>query len=107
LLAEDISAELWISRAVNSVVLISTLETHLATGTANTLDTHLATGTANTLDTHLATGTANTLDAYIYFPYQPTVLCPQVKDVVLQDHWILDSRNRSHFLHNTSLFLQK
>jgi len=83
LLAEDISAELWTSRVVNSVVLIPAL------------------------DTQLATGTANTLDAYICFPYQPTVQCPQVKDVVLQDRWILDSRNKSHFLHNTSLFPQK
>ena len=83
LLAEDIFAELWTSRVVNSVVLISAL------------------------DTHLATGTANTLDVYICSPYQPTVQCSQVKDVVLQDRWILDSRNRSHFLHNTSLFPQK
>jgi len=83
LLAEDIFAELWTSRVVNSVVLIPAL------------------------DTHLATGTANTLDAYICFPYQPTVQCSQVKDVVLQDRWILDSRNRSHFLHNASLFSQK
>ena len=82
LLAEDISAELWTSRVVNSVVLIPAL------------------------DTHLATGTAHTLDAYICFPYQPTVQCSRVKDVVLQDRWILDSRNRSHFLH-TSLFPQK
>jgi len=83
LFAEDISAELWTLRVVNSVVLIPTL------------------------DTHLATGTANTLDSYIYFPYRPTVQCPQVKDVVLQDRWILDSRNRSHFIHNTSLFSQE
>ena len=83
LLAEDISAELWTSRVVNSVVLIPAL------------------------DTHLATGTANTLDAYVCFPYQPRVQCPQVKEVILQDRWILDSRNRSHFLHNTSLFPHK
>ena len=83
LLAEIISAELWTSTVVNSVVLIPAL------------------------DTHLATGTANTPDAYICSPYQPTVQCSQVKDVVLQDRWILDSRNRSHFLHNTSLFPQK
>jgi ionotropic kainate glutamate receptor 3/ionotropic kainate glutamate receptor 5 len=83
LLAEDISAELWTSRVVNSVVLIPAL------------------------DTHMATGTVNILDAYLCFPYQPTVQCPQVKDAVLQDRWILDSRNRSHFLHNTSLFPQK
>jgi hypothetical protein len=58
LLAEDISVELWISRIVNSVVLIPEL------------------------DRHLAKGTANTPDAYIYFPYQPTVQCPQAKDVL-------------------------
>lgn len=81
--AEDISAELWTSRVVNSVVLIPAL------------------------DTHLATGTVNTLDVYISFPYQPTLQCSQVKDVVLQDRWILGSRNRSHFLHNTSFFPQK
>jgi hypothetical protein len=83
LLAEEISAELWTSRVVNTGVLIPALVTYLATGTANTLD------------------------AYICFPYQPTVQCSQVKDVVLQDRWILDSRNRSHFLHNASLFPQK
>ena len=52
LLAEDIVAELWTSKIVNSVVLIPLL------------------------DTSLATDTVNILDAYIWFPYHPTDKCP-------------------------------
>jgi hypothetical protein len=73
LLAEVTSVELWTQRVVNSVVLIPAL------------------------DTHLATDTANMLDAYICLPYQPTVQCPQVKHVVLQDRWIMDSRHKAIF----------
>jgi hypothetical protein len=83
LLAEDIFAELWTSRVVNSVVLIPAL------------------------DTHIATGTVNILDAYIWFPYQPAGKCIHVKDAVLQNRWILDSNNTGYFMHNTSLFPQK
>ncbi|GFG31330.1 hypothetical protein Cfor_12889 [Coptotermes formosanus] len=83
LLAEDISAELWTSRVVNSVVLIPAL------------------------DTHMATHTVSILEAYVCLPYQLTAQCPEIKKAVLQDRWIFDSRNSSHFLHNTSLSPQK
>jgi hypothetical protein len=83
LLVGDISAELWASRVVNSVVLIPVL------------------------DTCMTRDTVKVLDAYICVPYQPTVQCPLLKDAVLQDRWVPDSSNRGHFLHSTSLFPHK
>ena len=82
-LAEDIVAELWTSRIVNSVVLIPLL------------------------DTHLATDPVNILDAYVWFPYHPTGKCPHDKHVTLHDRWVWDVRGRGHFMHNASLFPPK
>ena len=82
-LAEDIFAELWTSGVVNSVVLIPTL------------------------DTHVATGTVSILDAYIWLLHRPVGKCTHVKDAFLQNRWVLDSNNNGHFLHSASFFPQK
>ena len=82
-LAEDIVAELWTSKIVNSVVLIPLL------------------------DTNLSTDTVNILDAYIWFPYHPTGKCPQDKHVTLHDRWVWDAGISGHFLHNACLFPPK
>ncbi|GFG32739.1 hypothetical protein Cfor_12152 [Coptotermes formosanus] len=84
LIAEDIVAQLWTSRIVNSVVLIPAQDTHLAT-----------------------TGVVSILDAYVWFPYRPSGKCPHDKDVALYDRWVSDIRGRGHFLHNSCLFPQK
>lgn len=80
LLAEDIFAELWPSRVVDSGVLIPALDSNTATGYANML---------------------------VWFPYKRVGKCTHVKDTVLQNRWILDSNNTGHFIHNTSAFPQK
>ena len=54
-LAENIVAEMWTSKILNSVVLIPSQ------------------------DTNLATDPVNILDAYIWFPYHPTGKCPYDK----------------------------
>ena len=82
-LAEDIVAEMWKSKIVNSVVLIPLL------------------------DTHLATDPVNTLDAYVWFPYHPTGKCPHDKHVILHDRWVWDVRGGGHFLHDVCLFPPK
>jgi len=82
-LAEDIVAELWTSKIMNSVVLIPLL------------------------DTHLATDPMDILDAYIWFPYHPTGKCPHDKHVTLHDRWVWDVRGSGHFLHNACLFPPK
>jgi hypothetical protein len=79
-LAEDIIAELWTSKIVNSVVLIPLL------------------------DTNLATDPVIILDSYIWFPYHPTGKCPHDKHVTLHDRWVCYVRGRGHFLHNAFLF---
>jgi hypothetical protein len=83
LLAADIFAELWISRIVNSVVLIPTTNKHT---------------TADTV---------NVLNAYIWFPYHPRGQCPHIKDALLWDQWVLDTKSIGHFLHNAPLFPEK
>lgn len=83
LLAADIFAELWMSRVVDSVVLIPTTNKDTTTGAVNVLDT------------------------YIWFPYHPAGKCPDVKDAVLWDQWVFDNKSSGRFLHNTSLFPQK
>jgi hypothetical protein len=60
-LAEDIVAELWTSRIVNSVVLIPLL------------------------DNNLATDPVNILDAYGWFPYHSTGKCPHDNHVTLHN----------------------
>jgi hypothetical protein len=80
LLATDIFDVLWITRIVDTVVLILSSEEHTATDTGNALD------------------------AYIWFPYHPTGQCPDVKDAVLRDRWVLDKKGIGRFLHNASLF---
>lgn len=82
-LAEDIFAELWTSGVVNSVVLIPTL------------------------DTHLATGTVSILDAYIWLAHLSVAKCTHAKDAFLQNRWIMDSNNTGHFLHSVSFFPEK
>jgi len=82
-LAEDIVAELWTSKIVNSVVLIPLL------------------------DTNLATDTVNLLDAYVWFPYHPTGKCPHDKHVTVHDRWVWDVRGMGHFMHNACLFPPK
>jgi len=84
-LAEDIVAELWTSRIVNSVVLIPHTQ----------------------VDTHLATHPVNILDAYIWFPYHATGKCSHDKHVTLHDRWVWDVRGSGHFLHNACLFPPK
>jgi len=79
-LAEDIVAELWTSKIVNSVVLIPLL------------------------DTNLATDTVNILDAYVWFPYHPTGKCPHDKQVTLHDRWVWDARRSGRFLHHAFFF---
>ena len=85
-LAEDIVAELWSSKIVNSVVLIPLLDTHLSTAPLNIL---------------------NILEAYIWYPYHPTGKCPHDKHVTLRDLWVWDVRGNGHFLHNACLFPPK
>ena len=82
-LAEDIFAELWTSRIVNSVVLIPLL------------------------DTNLASDTVNILDAYSWFPYHTTGKCPHDKHVTIHDRWVWDVRGSGHFLHNAGIFPPK
>ena len=82
-LAEDIVAELWMSKILNSVVLIPLL------------------------DTNLTTDTVNILDAYIWFPYHPTGKCPHDKHVTLHDRWVWDVRGSGYFLYNAFLFPSK
>ena len=82
-LAEDIVAELWTSKILNSVVLIPLL------------------------DTHLATDPVNILDVYVWFPYHPTGKCPHDKHVTLHDRWVWNVRGSGHFLHNVCLFPPK
>jgi hypothetical protein len=82
-LAEDIVAELWASKIVNSVVLIPSL------------------------DTNMSTDPVNILDSYVWFPYHPTGKCPHDTYVTLPDRWVWDVRGSGHFLHNASLFPPK
>lgn len=82
MLATDIFAELWMSRVVDSVVLIPTTNKY-------------------------TTDTVNVLDAYIWFPYHPAGQCPDIKEAVLWDQWVLNNASIGRFLHNASLFPQK
>jgi hypothetical protein len=82
-LAEDIVAELWSSKIVNSVVLIPLL------------------------GTNLTTDPVNILDVYVWYPYHPTGKCPHDKHVTLRDRWVWDVRGSGYFLHNVCLFPPK
>lgn len=83
LLASDIFAELWMSRIMDSVVLMPSLEKHTAPDIVNILD------------------------AYLWFPYHDADHCAHVKDAVLWDRWVSEDNSRGHFLRAASLFPHK
>lgn len=83
-LAADIFADLWLSRVVNAVVMVPTPNKH-----------------SN------AMGTAPALQMYTWFPYQPPGHCADVRDAVLLDQWVVDSKGNGKFHYNIPLFPNK
>jgi hypothetical protein len=82
--ATGIFADLWLHRVINVVIMVPILNVR-----------------SNVM------GTVPTLQLYTWFPYHPPGRCADVREAVLLDQWVVDSKGNGKFQYNIPLFPDK